>query len=64
MIPPLLPTPNLLKKYQVNAKGHFRNSSERPKEETSPSLEIPSASFRKTKGGEMLPWAGLPLIPL
>lgn len=53
-IPPLLPTPDLLKKYQVNAKGHFRNSSELPKEESSPSRKIPSASFRKTKGGEML----------
>lgn len=53
-IPPLLPTPDLLKKYQVNAKGHFHNSSELPKEETSPSRKIPSASFRKTQGVERL----------
>lgn len=32
------PLPDLLKKYQVNAKGHFQNSSELPKEESDPSL--------------------------
>ncbi|KAF6119556.1 hypothetical protein HJG60_010042 [Phyllostomus discolor] len=35
-IPPLLPTPDLLKRYQVNAKGHFRNSSELPKRKPVP----------------------------
>lgn len=47
------PLPDLLKKYQVNAKGHFQNSSELPKEERDPSLspsrEIPWASFRKAR---------------
>lgn len=38
----------------MNAKGHFHNSSELPKEETSPSRKIPSASFRKTQGVERL----------
>lgn len=49
-IPPLLLTPYLLKKHQMNAKGHFQNSSELPKEESSPSHRFLQLPGRQREG--------------